>query len=81
MDDRQPRGVGGYPASSSALGLRMALALFGLVVCAALAVWAFAVDSPVVGGVVALFAVVAAVDLMVIVRRRRTRARRTDGRP
>ncbi len=66
-------GPGGYPPARSALGLRLALALFGLLFCAGTGVY-FAVQGkpvPAVGlGVVALTAVV---DLVVIVRRMRGR--------
>ena len=69
------RGTTGHPYS--ALNLRLVLAAFGLVSCAVLAgllVWAgYRVAAVVVG----LFAVVAAVDLVVIQLRRRAR-RRTD---
>ncbi|WP_250279704.1 DUF6343 family protein [Frankia sp. Cppng1_Ct_nod] len=66
-------GPGGYPPARSALGLRLALALFGLLFCAGTGAY-FAVQGkpvPAVGlGVVALTAVV---DLVVIVRRMRGR--------
>jgi uncharacterized membrane protein YqjE len=72
---RGARGTVGHPYS--ALNLRLALAAFGLVSCTVLAgllVWAgYRVAAVVVG----VFAVVAAVDVVVIQLRRRAR-RRTD---
>jgi hypothetical protein len=66
-------GVGGAAPARSALTLRLVLAVFGLVVCAALAVWTVLVDAPagysVVLGVLALVAVA---DLVVILRRKRS---------
>jgi membrane protein implicated in regulation of membrane protease activity len=65
------RGFGGLPPARSALTLRLILAAFGLVVCAGAAtLFALAGASY---GVVAFFAVLAAiavVDLAVIIRRR-----------
>jgi hypothetical protein len=63
-------GVGSAPAHS-ALTLRLVLAAFGLLVCVALAIWAVMIDAPV--GWIALLvvlAVVALVDLGVVVRRK-----------
>jgi hypothetical protein len=66
-------GIGGAPGARSALTLRLILAAFGLVVCVAAAVALAAVDAPVVlvAGL-GLFAVVAVVDLVIVVRRKRT---------
>lgn len=65
-------GIGGAPPALSALTLRLVLATFGLLLCAAIAVWMAAVDAP--GVLVAVFvglAVIAAVDLVVVARRKR----------
>jgi hypothetical protein len=65
-------GIGGAAPAQSALTLRLVLALFGLVVCVAGGILFLAVDAPVAFAVV-LFALaaIAAVDLVVIVRRKR----------
>ncbi|WP_104526126.1 DUF6343 family protein [Blastococcus atacamensis] len=64
-------GVGGAAPAQSALTLRAVLASFGLVACIVLGVLVLATDLP-VWGAVALFAVaaVAAVDLVVVLRRK-----------
>lgn len=59
----------------SALNLRLVLAAAGLVVCAVLAVAAFAGDLPFAGAALAALAVAALVDLVVIQRRRSTEQR------
>jgi hypothetical protein len=54
------------------LTLRLVLASFGLLLCAAVAVWLTIADAPVL--LVAVFvvlAVIAAVDLIVVARRKR----------
>ncbi len=58
------RGTVGHPYS--ALGLRLALATFGLVVCTVFAVLLFLADQPVFAGLLALLAVIAVADLVVI---------------
>lgn len=65
-------GIGGAPPAYSALTLRLVLAIFGLLVCAGGAVGLAFAPVP-VGFVVALavLAVVAAVDIAVIVHRKR----------
>ena len=64
-------GVGGAAPARSALTLRLVLAAFGLLVCAGGAVALWVTDAPVVYPLVAaLFALVAAVDLAVVVRRK-----------
>lgn len=65
-------GIGGAAPAISALTLRLCLAVFGLVVCTAFAVWLYLIDAP-IGFVVALvaLAVVAVVDIAVILRRKR----------
>jgi hypothetical protein len=57
----------------SALNLRLVLASFGLVACAVLAWVAVVLKSPVLAGILAFLALVAAVDLVVIQWRRRQR--------
>lgn len=65
-------GVAGAAPARSALTLRIVLATFGLLACTAGAVVLWAADVPVVFPVLAaLFAVVAVVDLVVVVRRKR----------
>lgn len=65
----------GYPPARSALGLRLALAIFGLVVCV-VAVVAFAASGhPVWLAVFAVLAVLTVVDLVMITRRLRSRRR------
>ncbi|MFI7432073.1 DUF6343 family protein [Micromonospora haikouensis] len=74
---RRARGTVGH--AYSALNLRLVLAGFGLVtmvIFAVLAVWAGVVW---LGVVCAVFAVVAAVDLVVIQRRRAARRREAPG--
>ncbi len=65
-------GFAGAPPARSALTLRLALAGFGLVVCALGAI-AFVVISsqPAIAAIFAFFAAVAVVDLIVVVRRKR----------
>jgi hypothetical protein len=70
------RGTVGEPYS--ALNLRLVLAVFGLVVCTVLAVWLFRAGWRVPGWLLAGWAVVAAVDIVVVQLRRRAR-RRSDG--
>ncbi|MDP9407182.1 MAG: hypothetical protein M3P95_04700 [Actinomycetota bacterium] len=67
-----------FPPASSALNLRTALAAFGLVLCAALAVLAWSNRAALPGGpllavLFALGAMAAVVDLAVLRRRRATR--------
>lgn len=64
-------GVGGAPAARSALGLRLALASFGLLICTAGAVAFVLVGAPVWAGILAFLAAVALVDIGVVVRRMR----------
>jgi hypothetical protein len=64
-------GFAGAPPARSALTLRLILALFGLVVCLVGGLGWLATDLPVWPAVLLLvFAVVAAVDIVVIVRRK-----------
>ncbi len=57
----------------SPLGLRVVLAIFGMVVCGALAVVAFLIGLAFLGVVMAVLAVVALADLIVVIRRLRQR--------
>ena len=65
-------GVGGAAPARSALTLRIVLATFGLLVCAGGAIALWLADAPVVFRILAaLFALVAAVDLLVVIKRKR----------
>jgi hypothetical protein len=65
-------GVGGAAPARSALTLRLWLALFGLVTCTGFSIWLAVLRAPAALVVVlALLAVVALVDIGVIVRRKR----------
>ena len=64
--------IGGAAPAYSALTLRLWLAVFGLLVSAALAIWLYLIDVP--GGFVIVLVVLAAtalIDIAVIVRRKR----------
>jgi hypothetical protein len=64
-------GFAGAPPAQSALTLRLILAIFGLVVCLAGGLGWLATDLPVWPAVLLLvFAAVAAVDIVVILRRK-----------
>ncbi|WP_344649820.1 hypothetical protein [Cryptosporangium japonicum] len=67
------RGTVGHPYTP--LTLRLVLAAFGLVLCAGFAVFLVTAGHAVPGAVFALFAAVAAVDLVVIGLRRRAARR------
>lgn len=67
-------GTTGHPYS--ALNLRLALAIFGLVTCTALTVGLWWLGFRVLAIVTAVIAVTAVVDLVVIQRRRAQRRRR-----
>lgn len=65
-------GVGGAPPAQSALTLRLVLAIFGLLFCSGVAAAAALDSAPVAWTVVfAVLAAIAAVDIVVIVRRKR----------
>jgi uncharacterized protein DUF6343 len=64
-------GFGGAPPAYSALTLRAVLAAFGLVFCAAAAWFAFSAGLTWLGVVLVVLAVVALVDLGVILNRKR----------
>ena len=67
----QPRGRRGDVGSPySALNLRLTLAAFGLVVCTGLAILLWRADFPVAGWILAGWAVVALIDLIVVPMRR-----------
>lgn len=59
----------------SPLNLRLALAIFGLVSSVVLAVLSFRADRPVIGWLLVLLALIAAVDIVVLQLRRRARRR------
>jgi Family of unknown function (DUF6343) len=65
-------GIGGATPAISALTLRLWLAVFGLVICTAFAIWTYLIDAP-IGFVVVLLAMaaVAVFDIGVILRRKR----------
>jgi hypothetical protein len=65
-------GIGGAPPAYSALTLRLVLASFGLIVCAGGAILLAYAGAPVAFVVVfAVLALIGAVDIAVIVRRKR----------
>lgn len=65
-------GFGGAPPAYSALTLRLVLAVFGVVMCAAGATLFAIVDAPVALVVAfAVFGLVAVVDIVVVVHRKR----------
>ncbi len=57
----------------SALNARLVLAAFGVVSCALLAWWAAELNIPALSGLLAALALIAAVDLFIIRRRRQAR--------
>ncbi|WP_328794656.1 DUF6343 family protein [Herbidospora solisilvae] len=57
----------------SALGLRLVLAIFGVLICAAVAVLAFLIGIVFLGVIMAVLAVIAIADLIVVIRRLRQR--------
>ena len=66
-------GIGGAAPAQSALTLRLVLAVFGLIVFAALTVVVLALDGPVVLVVVCILgAAVALGDIVVVARRKRS---------
>jgi hypothetical protein len=62
------------------LNLRLILAAFGFVVCAALAVLLFVTGRTLPGWLLAAWAVVALIDMLVVQMRRRARKRAEGGR-
>ena len=75
-----PRRRGTVDQPYSALNLRLILAAFGFVVCTVLSILLFRVGWPVPGWLLAAWAVVAAVDIVVVQLRRRARRRAEGGR-
>jgi len=70
LDYHDPTGgLGGAPPARSALGLRLILALIGVVACAAGAVAFAVIDETAIAVVLAVLAVVAVVDAVVVTRR------------
>jgi hypothetical protein len=67
--------LGSFDRPASALNLRFVLAVFGLVNCAVGAVIAAIADLPWVAVVLGALAMVAAIDLVVIQRRKKARGR------
>ena len=70
---RRARGTVGHP--NSALNLRLALALFGLVFLGVLAVLLLAAGFAALGWIAAALAALAAVDAVIVQRRRMVRRR------
>jgi hypothetical protein len=75
---RERRGTVGHPYS--ALNLRFVLASFGLVFSTILAVVLALIGQPVFAVTMAVVAVTAAVDLAILIRRRRERRRQHPDR-
>jgi hypothetical protein len=65
-------GIGGAPPAYSALTLRLVLAIFGLVFCTGVAVVAAIDDQPAWAIGFGIVALTAAVDIVVILRRKRS---------
>lgn len=65
-------GFGGAPPARSALGLRLTLAVFGLLTCGAGAGALAWVGATAPAGIVAALALIAAIDVVVVVHRMRT---------
>jgi hypothetical protein len=63
----------------SALNLRLILAAFGFVVCTLLSIWLFHLGWVVPGWLLAAWAAVAVVDMVVVQLRRRARRRAEGG--
>jgi uncharacterized membrane protein len=72
------RGTVGEPYS--ALNLRLVLAAFGFLICAVLAVWLWRNGWTVPGWILAAWALVAVIDMVVVQFRRRARRRADGGR-
>ena len=65
-------GIGGAAPAVSALTLRLCLAVFGLVICTAFAIWFYLINAPIgFPAVLLVLAAVAVIDIAVIVRRKR----------
>ena len=72
------RGTVGEPYS--ALNLRLVLAAFGFVICTVLAIWLWRGGWTVPGWILAAWALVAVIDMLVVQLRRRARRRAEGGR-
>ena len=82
LDFHDPtRGIGGAPPARSALGLRLGLAAFGVVICAAGAVAFAAIDVWPAAVALAVLAVVGVADAIVVVRRMRVERKPPGVRP
>ena len=75
MHPQPPGRRGTVDRPYSALNLRLALAIFGLVSCTVFAVLAFRAGWIPAGWILAVLALIAAVDIVVIQVRRRARRR------
>lgn len=64
-------GLGGAAPARSALTLRLVLASFGLVTCAFLTVLLVVAGKSLLAVLPGVFAVIAAIDIVVIIRRKR----------
>jgi uncharacterized membrane protein len=74
----RPEREGTHDRPRSALNLRLALATFGMVVCAAFAAGAFLVGLTVLGVIMVVLAVIAVIDIVVVGRRIAARRRRGE---
>ena len=72
------RGTVGEPYS--ALNLRLVLAAVGFVICTVLAIWLWRGGWTVPGWILAAWALVAVIDMLVVQLRRRARRRAEGGR-
>ena len=70
MDYHDPTARLGAPPARSALGLRLALAIFGALTCTAGAVGFLALDAAGWAIAAGLLALIAVIDIVVITRRR-----------
>jgi Family of unknown function (DUF6343) len=75
VDPQPPGRRGSVERPYSALNLRLALAIFGLVTSVIFAVLAFRAGWTVAGWVLAVLALTAAIDIVVVQLRRRARRR------
>ena len=65
-------GIGGAAPATSALTLRLWLAVFGFVICSAFAIWLYLINAPFsFVAVLLVLAAVAVIDIAVILRRKR----------
>lgn len=78
-DERAGDAPGGEQRPRSALNLRLALAIFGLLVCGVAGGFALVWGFVVAGVVLAVLAFVAVIDIGVVSWRKAQRSRRDDG--